>query len=170
MEFKKISLVNVPEVHEHAVKVAKVVPIVKGLSIGDLVLFGYNLLLIEDLKVLQNPSALIVKARNLSTGITTTTEYPINAIFNRIIEAEIHKMEQMDIIKAYKWKRLRKPILNEMTICGCCGGEVEPIVQYDLDSFNPEDVGKSCGSLAACYDPVLDIFESYDGCEDESTY
>ena len=68
MEFKKIELVNVPEVHEHKVEIAKVTQIVaKDLQIGDLILFGFHLQLIENIevydasskhKILQNKSSI----------------------------------------------------------------------------------------------------------------
>ena len=170
MEFKKIELVNVPEVHEHKVEIARVTPIVaRDLQIGDLILFGFHMLLIEDLEVKGLGDMFKMKSLNLATGDSGSIGYPINSIFHRIIEAKIIVHTEDGGWEGYNhWKRLRKPILGEMTICEICQGDCAPITQEEIDRFEQEVVSgdTKSGVLMSCYEPTRDIFLAYDGCEE----
>lgn len=169
MEIKKIELINVPKPHNHVVEIAKVKQIAaKELQIGDLVLFGFHLLLIEDLEVVGHGEMFKLKSLNLATGESGSIGYPVNSVFHRVIECEITEMEQDEYRRWYTWKRMRRPILGEMTYCGACQGDCKPITQEEIDSFSPEDDGIVCG-ISNCYEPTRDIFLSYDGCEEPTT-
>ena len=168
----KVEIINVPKPHNHIVEIAKVKQIAaKELQIGDVILFGFHLLLIEDLEVKGLGDMFKMKSLNLATGDSGSIGYPINSIFHRVIDAEITEMEQMTVTKWYGWKRLRKPILGEIPICPICQGDGKPITQKDIDSFEKDikDEVTNFGSLSGCYEPTRDVFQSYDGCEEPTT-
>ena len=172
MEFKKIELVNVPKPHNHIVEIAKVKQIAaKELQIGDIVLFGFHLLKILEAKYYPNAerNQLGLVVENLATGEDSRMAFPINSIFHRVIEADIIVRAKDGSWEGYNhWKRLRRPILGEMTICEICQGDCAPITQEEIDRFEQEVVSgdTESGVLMNCYEPTRDVFLAYDGCEE----
>lgn len=173
MRIDRVELINVPQPNVHKVEVAKVKSIfIKELQIGDVILFGFNLLLIQDIipsvSQIHDPTTFRVSAMNLSTGLSIGTIYPEGTVLHRVIECDINELDTSgNVRKGYGWKRLRKPILGEMTYCGACDGECSGIEQEDIDRFvkDIESEVKDFGSLSGCYDPIHDRFLGYDGCE-----
>ena len=166
----KVELIGVPEVRRHKIVKVSVKPVTMSqLQIGELILFGQDMLLIENKELPEDDAnTMLITALNLSHGIRSTIGYPTGTIFHSILHVNYDFVnEDGEWEGRSEWKRLRKPQLGEWTICGACGGEVEQLKQRDIDGFEAElkNEPTQCVGLAKTYDVLMDVFLSYDGCE-----
>jgi hypothetical protein len=59
---------------------------------------------------------------------------------------------------------MRTPVIGEPILCGCCGAQVGKVDQDFIDyvaSLHPE-------RKSGLFDPVLNAFLGYDGCENDA--